>query len=74
MLSYPFKFLSSSICVSINPTYHESEIIDQFCSVDAHRYSTFTNPNKKNEFVFSRAALLQACGSISEIKYEGKNQ
>jgi len=72
MLSYPFKFLSNSIRVSINPTYHESEIIDQFCSMDAHRYSTFTNPNKKNEFVFSRAALLQACGSISEVTYEGK--
>ena len=72
MLSYPFKFLSSSIRVSINPTYHEADIIDQFCSVDAHRYSTFTNPNKKNEFVFSRAALLQACGSISEVTYEGK--
>ena len=71
MLSYPFKFLSSSIRVSINPTYHEADIIDQFCSIDAHRYSTFTNPNKKKEFVFSRAALLQACGSISEIKYEG---
>jgi RimJ/RimL family protein N-acetyltransferase/phosphopantetheinyl transferase len=72
MLSYPFKFLSSSIRVSINPEYHEADVVNQFCPTDAHRYSTFTNPNKKKEFVYSRAALLQACGAISGLQYEGK--
>lgn len=72
MLSYPFKFLSSSIRVSINPKYHESDIVKLFCPIDAYRYTTFTNSYKKKEFVYSRAALLQVCGTISELKYEEK--
>jgi len=72
MLSYPFKFLSNTIRVSINPTFKKVDVIDQLGLTDSNRYSSIKNEKKKNEFVSSRAALSKACGQISRLKYEGK--
>lgn len=72
MLNYPFKYLEESITVSINPSSEGEAIVDQFSTSDHTKFSELKTPAKKQEFLWSRSALLQAGAHLESIAYLGK--
>jgi RimJ/RimL family protein N-acetyltransferase/phosphopantetheinyl transferase len=72
MLNYPFKYLEESISISINPTAQGEAIMDQFSTADSTKFSELKTPAKKQEFLWSRSALLHAGAHLKSISYLGK--
>lgn len=72
MLNYPFKYLEESICVSVNPSTQGEAIMDQFSRADTTKFSELKTPAKKEEFIWSRSALLHAGAHLKSITYQGK--
>lgn len=72
MLDYPFKYLGESITVSINPSLEGEAIMDQFSAADRIKYSQLKTLEKKQEFLWSRAALRKAGAQLETISYHGK--
>ena len=72
MLIYPFKYLDDSVQVSINPDSQGEAIMDQFSAADHQRYAELKSEPKKQEFLWSRAALHCAGTDLKHIEYQGK--
>ena len=72
MLIYPFKYLADSVQVSINPDSQGAAIMDQFSIADRQRYAELKSESKKQEFLWSRAALHSTGADLKCIEYQGK--
>lgn len=72
MLIYPFKYLDDSVQVSFNPDSQGETIMDQFSVADHQRFAELKSEPKKQEFLWSRAALHCAGTDLKHIEYQGK--
>lgn len=72
MLIYPFKYLEDSVQVSFNPDSQGETIMDQFSVADHQRFAELKSEPKKQEFLWSRAALHCAGTDLKHIEYQGK--
>ena len=72
MLIYPFKYHDDSVQVSINPDSQGAAIMDQFSIADRLRYAELKSEPKKQEFLWSRAALHGTGADLKYIEYQGK--
>ena len=72
MLIYPFKYLDDSVQVSFNPDSQGETIMDQFSVADHQRFAELKSEPKKQEFLWSRAALNCTRADLKYIEYQGK--
>lgn len=69
MLVYPFKYLEESVRIAVNPQWEAQAVLDRLNPVDRQKLDRIKVPAKRDEFLWSRAALMASGVSIEGIRY-----
>ena len=70
MLVYPFKYLEESVRIAVNPQWDATTVLNRLNPEDRQKLDRIKVPAKRDEFLWSRAALIESGVPIEGIRYE----
>ena len=68
MLVYPFKYLKESVRIAVNPQWYAKDVLDRLNPEDRQKLDRIKVLSKRDEFLWSRAALIESGVPIEGIR------